>query len=103
MELNVVNEIAVLRRLAVGRLRQLFPELFREAKPASNRSWLIKRIAWRLQALAGDDLSEHARRCTAELACDADFHLNPPCSKTKPQPVSISTWIDHRLPFQAPF
>jgi hypothetical protein len=42
--------------------------------PASNRTWLIKRLAWRLQALAEGDLSQRA----AELANDAALRLNPP-------------------------
>ena len=43
-----------------------------------NKQWLIKRIAWRLQALAEGDLSERARQRAAELANDADLRLNPP-------------------------
>ena len=45
MELNIVNEVATLQRLTVGQLRQRFAELFGEATQASNRTWLIKRIA----------------------------------------------------------
>jgi Protein of unknown function (DUF2924) len=102
VELNIVNEVAALERLSVGQLRQRFAELFGEATPASNRTWLIKRIAWRLQALAEGDLSERARRRAAELAQDADLRLNPPRSKTTtatpPEPVRVPAPIDHRLP-----
>ena len=52
MELNIVNEVATLQRLSAGQLRQRFTELFGEATKASNRTWLVKRILWRLQALA---------------------------------------------------
>ena len=78
MELNIVNEVAALQRLSIGQLRQRFADLFGEATAASNRSWLIKRIAWRMQALAGGDLSQRARQRAAELARDADLRLNPP-------------------------
>ena len=102
MELNILNEVAGLQRLTIGQLRQRFAELFGEATPASNRTWLIKRIAWRMQALAEGDLSQRARRRAAELAQDADLRLNPPRSKTtpatSPEPVSVSTPIDQRLP-----
>jgi hypothetical protein len=102
MELNIVNEVAALQRLSVGQLRQRFAELFGEATAASNRTWLIKRIVWRMQALAEGDLSERARRRAAELARDADLRLNPPQSKTTtippPEPISISAPVDHRLP-----
>jgi hypothetical protein len=82
VELNIVNEVATLQRLSVGQLRQHFAELFGETTKASNRTWLVKRILWRLQALAEGDLSERARRRAAELARDADLRLNPPQSKT---------------------
>jgi hypothetical protein len=102
VQLNILNEVAALERLTVGQLRQRFAELFGEATPASNRTWLIKRIAWRLQALAEGDLSERARRRAAELARDADLRLNPPRSKTTPAtppaPVSVPAPVDHRLP-----
>jgi hypothetical protein len=78
VELNIVNEVAALQRLSVGQLRQRFAKLFGETTKASNRTWLIKRIMWRMQALAEGDLSERARRRAAELARDADLRLNPP-------------------------
>ena len=102
MELNIVNEAAVLRRLSVGQLRLRFAELFGETSNASNRTWLTKRIAWRLQALAEGDLSERARQRAAELARDADLRLNAPQNKanttTTTQPVRIPAPIDQRLP-----
>jgi hypothetical protein len=103
MELNLVNEVAALQRMSVGQLRQRFAELFGEATKASNRTWLIKRIIWRLQALAEGDLSERARRRAAELARDADLRLNPPqcqanASTPPPEPVRLPTPVDHRLP-----
>jgi hypothetical protein len=95
--------VAALEPLSVGQLRQRFAELFGEATQASNRTWLIKRIAWRVQALAEGDLSERARRRAAELARDADLRLNSPQRQTTaptatPEPVRIPTPVDPRLP-----
>ena len=103
MELNLVNEVAALQRLSVGQLRQRFAELFGEATAASNKTWLIKRLLWRLQALAEGDLSERARRRAAELARDADLRLNPPqlqttAPTTTPEPVGMAAPVDPRLP-----
>ena len=102
MDPNIVNEIATLQRLPIGQLRQRFAELFGEVTPASNRTWLVKRIAWRLQALAEGDLSERARRRAAELARDADLRLNPPRSQTPsaipPEPVTVPAPVDPRVP-----
>ncbi len=103
MELNIINEVAALQRLSVGQLRQRFAELFGETTQASNRTWLIKRIAWRMQALAEGDLSERARQRAAELARDADLRLNPPQRQATtptppPETASIPAPVDHRLP-----
>jgi len=103
VELNIVNEVATLQRLSVGQLRQRFAELFGETTKASNRTWLVKRILWRMQALAEGDLSERARRRAAELARDADLRLNPPQHKANmttppPQDVPIPAPVDQRLP-----
>jgi DUF2924 family protein len=102
VELNILNEVAALQRLTIGQLRQRFAELFGEATAASNRTWLVKRIVWRLQALAEGDLSERARQRAAELARDADLRLNPPRSKTTiatlPEPATAPAPIDQRLP-----
>src|SRR6476469_5493381 len=100
----MVNEVAALQRLTVGQLRQRFAELFGEATAASNRTWLVKRIAWRLQALAEGDLSERARRRAEELARDADLRLHPPRPKTSTPPEAqavaapLPAPVDQRLP-----
>jgi hypothetical protein len=78
MHLNVDKEVAALKRLTVKELRAKYTEVFGEATNAHNRAWLVKRIVWRLQALAEGDLSERARRRAAALASGADLRLNPP-------------------------
>ena len=103
MEMNIVQEVAALQRLSVGQLRQRFAELFGEATAASNRTWLVKRIAWRMQELAEGDLSQRARKRAAELARDADLRLNPPqrqatATNAMPEPVPIPAPVDPRLP-----
>ena len=103
MSLSIDREVTVLQRMPMPDLRARYAELFGEPTQANNRTWLIKRIAWRMQALAEGDLSERARRRAAELARDADLRLNPPPSKANtttppPQPASIPTPLDQRLP-----
>src|SRR5262245_30573684 len=100
MDRNINQEVAALRRLSVGQLRQRFAEVFGEATAVGNKPWLVKRIAWRLQALAEGDLSERARRRAAELANDADLRLNPPRDKTAAAPPPAGTPAPHdpRLP-----
>ena len=72
------DRIQSLRRLTTKELKTLYGELFGEASPSSNQVHLYRRLAWRLQALAGGDLSERARERAAELALDADLRLRAP-------------------------
>jgi hypothetical protein len=78
MLLNVGKEVAALQRMTVKDLRARYAEAFGEQTQANNKGWLVKRIAWRLQALTEGDLSERARQRAAELANDADLRMSPP-------------------------
>src|SRR5437660_3720523 len=77
--------IAALQRLTMQELRIRYAELFGESTAVKNRTWLLRRVAWRLQSLAEGDLSERARRRAAELANDADLRTTIPRVKTSPQ------------------
>jgi hypothetical protein len=72
MHLNVGKEVAALLRMTVKELRARYADVFGEETPANNKAWLVKRIAWRLQAVAEGGLSERARQRAAELANDAE-------------------------------
>jgi hypothetical protein len=78
MQLNIAKEVAAMQRMTTAELRARYADVFGEATRANNKGWLIKRITWRLQALAEGGLSERARRRAAELANDADLRLSPP-------------------------
>src|SRR5437588_11836296 len=87
MSPNVARELAALQRLTVPQLRARYAEVFAETTNANNRTWLVKKIAWRLQAQAEGGLSERARQRAAELANDTDLRANPP--KTLPMPIPV--------------
>ena len=75
---HVATEIAALPRLRVSELRARFAAVCGEPTLSHNKVWLVKRIAWRLQALAEGDLSERARSRVAELVAAADLRLSAP-------------------------
>src|SRR5262245_60232822 len=78
MSSTLAREIAALGRLSTSQLQARYAEVFGEETHANHKTWLIKRIAWRLQAVALGELSERARRRALEVANDADLRLNPP-------------------------
>jgi hypothetical protein len=86
---TVGREVAALPGLSVTQLRARYADLFGEATAAHHRTWLIRRIAWRLQMRAEGDLCERARRRAAALARDADLRLNPPKTQPAPAPTPL--------------
>ena len=95
------HELAALKRLSVSQLQARHAELFGETTTARHKTWLIRRLAWRLQALAEGDLSDRARHRAAELARDADLRLQPPkttATQDDCQPAGGRRSANHRLP-----
>jgi hypothetical protein len=109
MTTDIDRELVQLQRLTTVQLRQRYLEISGEAAHSHNKTWLIKRIAWRLQAIAEGDLSDRARQRAAELARDADLRLSPlrrhpaPCvtpllTEQAKLPCEPATAADPRLP-----
>jgi hypothetical protein len=74
---QLANEIAGLQHLKIKALKERYRELFGEGSSSSNHGYLVRRVAWRMQAMALGDLSERAQARAAELACDADLRRRP--------------------------
>jgi hypothetical protein len=58
--------------------KKRYQELFGEESKSSNKQFLFRRLAWRLQANCEGDLSERARRRAAEIADDRDLRVRAP-------------------------
>jgi hypothetical protein len=105
MDLNVEKEVAAMKRMTVNELRAKYTEVFGEETKARHKEWLVRPIAWRMQALAEGDLSERARQRAAELANDANLRTTAPrAPKPAPAPQQramtaiIRPSLDVRLP-----
>jgi hypothetical protein len=71
MNRNVTAAIDALPQSKVAALQQRHWELFGEQSKSSNKQFLFRGIAWRLQAYAEGDLSERARHRATEIADSA--------------------------------
>jgi hypothetical protein len=97
MAIDLDQECNRLKQATVSALRQRYAEVFGESPPhTGNRTWLLRRILWRLQAQAYGSLSERAQRQAALLANDADLRLSPP--RSAKATVSLPRASDPRLP-----
>ena len=72
------EELAALPAMTTTELCRRYEELFGQPVRTRHKAYLVRKIAWRIQALAEGDLSERARRRAEELANDADVRLMPP-------------------------
>jgi hypothetical protein len=78
MDLTIVAEIEALRQMKVRAFRTRYLEVFGEESRSSNKQFLFRRIAWRLQANGEGDLSKRTRQRALDLADDADLRIRAP-------------------------
>jgi hypothetical protein len=78
MQLNLTRELALLNKMKLGELKDKFAQVFGESTNSNNRTWLIRRIVWRLQANAEGGLTDRTKKRAEELADDAELRIIPP-------------------------
>lgn len=101
MHPDIHKEVRALEHLSTTELCERYATLFGEQTRTRHKTYLIRKIAWRLQARLQGDLSECARRRAEELADDAEVRVMPPkdldaevCGSVK----VIAAPTDARLP-----
>lgn len=92
MATSIERELAALETMTTTALCERYAELHGQPVRTRHRRYLIRKIAWRIQAVAEGDLSERARRRAAELANDADVRVMPPrAAEVRTIPVGVAT------------
>lgn len=76
--LNIDQQVSKLRRMTVGELRAEYATVFGEESRSFHKEFLVRRIAWRVQANAEGGLPERARQRAMEIANDADLRTTMP-------------------------
>jgi DUF2924 family protein len=97
MDQTVIRALEAFEDSKVAELKKRYRELFGVVSKSSNKQFLFRRIAWRLQANKEGDLSERARRRATEIADDRDLRVRTPkefCAR----PDSGSGIVDRRRP-----
>jgi len=75
---TIQRQLVALNKMTTGELVQRYAELHGQPCRTRHRAYLIRKIAWRIQANAEGDLSERARRRANELANDAEVRVMAP-------------------------
>ncbi len=55
MNVNINQEVRRMRRMTASELKQRYTEVFGEESRSNHKDYLVKRIAWRLQAIEEGD------------------------------------------------
>jgi hypothetical protein len=72
------HQIDGLGHQTVGQLKVKYRAVFGQESRSNHKQFLVRRIAWRLQANAEGDLSERARQRALTLAQDAELRIRAP-------------------------
>lgn len=85
-------QIDALQRMTTSELAEHFAALHGYPCRTRHRAYLVRKIAWRIQADAEGDLTERARRRAEELADDAQVRVMAPKTLVcPPQPEPPTT------------
>jgi Protein of unknown function (DUF2924) len=98
MPTNVAAEIEALHHMATNELAEKYEELHGNPTRTRHRAYLIRKIAWRIQANAEGDLTERARKRAAELANDAEVRVMAPKTLICPPEPAGTVTVKRLLP-----
>jgi hypothetical protein len=84
--------------MSTGDLAERYKELHGQPCRTRHRAYLIRKIAWRIQANAEGDLTERARKRAAELADDAEIRVMAPKTMICPPQVGETMTVTRPVP-----
>jgi hypothetical protein len=97
MPKDIAAEVKALHKMTTGELAERYEDLHGQPVRTRHRAYLIRKIAWRIQANADGDLTERARKRAAELADDADIRVMAPKTLICPPESGKSATVRRRL------
>jgi len=95
---DVTTKLATLDRMSTGELAEHYRELHGQPCRTRHRQYLIRKIAWRIQANAEGDLTERARKRAAELADDSEIRVMAPKTMICPLQVGEVATVVRQMP-----
>ncbi|MBN2583227.1 MAG: DUF2924 domain-containing protein [Planctomycetes bacterium] len=90
---EIAAQLAALDGMTTGELAERYETLHGQPCRTRHRAYLIRKVAWRIQANAEGDLSERARRRAAELADDAEVRVMAPKTMICPPQTGESATV----------
>ena len=100
MQNDITKTINGLKKMIVAELRDEYSRIFNEYPRSSNRLFLIKRIAWRIQVNQYGDLTSRIKQKMKDLADENDVRVKAPSGSFPEDKEILSSrnGKDYRLP-----
>jgi hypothetical protein len=95
---EVATELAALDQMTTSDLAEPYRELYGQPCRTRHREYLMRKVAWRIQANAEGDLSERARKRAAELVVDAEIRVMAPKTMICPPQVGETLTVTRLMP-----
>ena len=99
---GIEAQIDTLHRMTTSELAEQYAQLHGQPCRTRHKEYLIRKIAWRMQANAMGGLSERARKRAIELADDADIRVMAPRTMIIPPQHGQTATITHAAPATTP-
>lgn len=97
MPSDIAKEIDALQQMTTSELAERYQQLHGQPVRTRHRAYLIRKVAWRIQANAEGGLTERARRRAAELANDADVRVMAPKTVISPPEEGNAVTVNREL------
>ena len=97
MDTHIATQHNDLQRMTTGELAERYEQLHGQPCRPRLRAYLIRKVAWRLQANAEGDLSERARKRAAEWANDAEVRVMAPRGMVCPPQAGTASTVTRKI------
>ncbi len=95
---EIADQLSALTSMTAAELKTRYEEVFGEPSRSSNKDYLRKKIAWRIQELAEGGLSDKAKQRIEELSVDAPLRYKKSTQKPSFSQGTPVHPLDPRLP-----
>jgi hypothetical protein len=99
MSPTIEEQVEALTTMRTGVLLERYAEVFGERSRSRHRQYLIRRIAWRIQANAEGGITERARRRAEELTDESEVRRTSP----REAPPLTASAVVHKVPVAPPW
>ena len=94
---QIEAKLAELNFMTTGELATMYEKLYGHVCRSRHKAYLIRKVAWRLQADAMGGLAQRAHRRAMEIANDSDVRVMGPPTMICPPQIGLATQVEKTM------